>query len=74
MHKIFENNEKNKNSKKKGSPFPMLKSRGESEKDRELRILEGFLGKKLSKNYIDKLTVLLYNSKNKLNYSEKEIT
>ena len=71
MHKIFENNEKNKNSKKKGSPFPMLKSRGESEKDRELRILEGFLGKKLSKNYIDKLTVLLYNSKNKLNYSEK---
>ena len=71
MHKIFENNEKNKNSKKKGSPFPMLKSRGESEKDRELRILEGFLGKKLSKDYVDKLTVLLYNSKNKLNYSEK---
>ena len=71
MHKIFENNEKNKNSKKKGSPFPILKSRGESEKDRQLRILEGFLDKKLSKNYVDKLTVLLHNSKNKLNYSEK---
>ena len=71
MHKIFENNEKQKNSKKKGSPLPMLKSRGESEKEREIRILEGFLGKKLSKDYLDKLTVLLYNSKNQFNYSEK---
>ena len=70
MNKIFENNEKPKNYKKK-SPLPMLKSRGEYEKDREIRILEGFLNKKLSRDYVDKLTILLHNSKNKLNYSEK---
>ena len=70
MNKIFENKEKKNNLKKK-TPLPYLKSRGEYEKDREIRIIEGLAGKKLSKDYIDKLTVLLYNSKNKENYSKK---
>ena len=70
MNKIFENKEKKNNLKKK-TPLPYLKSRGEYEKDREIRIIEGLAGKKLSKDYIDKLTVLLYNSKNKENYSQK---
>ena len=70
MNKIFENKEK-KNNLKKNTPYPYLKARGEYEKDREIRIIEGLAGKKLSKDYIDKLTVLLYNSKNKENYSQK---
>ena len=40
-------------------------------KDREIKILEGFFEKKFSKDYIDKLSVLLHNSKNKINYSQK---
>ena len=70
MYKIFENKER-KHNLKKSMPFPYLKSKGEYEKDREIRIIEGLAGKKLSKDYIDKLTVLLYNSKNKENYSKK---
>ena len=70
MYKIFENKER-KHNLKKSMPFPYLKSGGEYEKDREIRIIEGLAGKKLSKDYIDKLTVLLYNSKNKENYSQK---
>ena len=71
MNKIFENKKKQNNVRKNRSPFPILKSKGESEKDREIRILEGLFEKKLSKDYLDKLTVLLYNSKNKINYSQK---
>ncbi len=56
---------------KKISPLPLLKSPAEYEKDREIKILEGFLKKKFSKDYIDKLSVLLHNSKNKTNYSKK---
>lgn len=70
MNKIFENKER-KNNLKKNTPFPYLKSSVEYEKDREIKIIEGLSEKKLSKDYIDKLTVLLYNSKNKENYSKK---
>ena len=52
-------------------PPPNYKSRVESKEDREIRILESFYMKKLSKDYVDRLTVLLYNSKNKNNYSQK---
>ena len=34
-------------------------------------MIENLHKKKLSKDYVDKLIVLLYNSKNKLNYSQK---
>lgn len=71
MHKIFENQEKQKITRKNKSPFPALKARGESEKDREIRIIENLYEKKLNKDYIDRLITLLYNSKNKLNYSKK---
>ena len=71
MNKIFESDLNSKNNKRKISPIPALKARGESEKDREIKIIEGLRSKKLSKEYIDKLSVLLYNSKNKINYSQK---
>ena len=53
-------------------PPPNYKNRIESKEDREIRILESFYMKKLSKDYVDRLTVLLYNSKNKNNYSQKK--
>ena len=68
MNKIFESDQKSNNKKKKLIP---LKARGESEKDREIRMIENLYQKKFSKDYIDKLTILLYNSKNKVNYSKK---
>ena len=49
----------------------LIKSRGESEKDHEIKLLEDLFNKKLSQDYIDKLSVLLYNSKNKTDYSQK---
>ena len=44
---------------------------GESEKDHEIKFLEDLFNKKLSQEYIDKLSVLLYNSKNKTDYPRK---
>ena len=71
MNKIFVSDLNSNNKKRKISPIPALKARGESEKDREIRIIEGLRSKKYSQEYIDKLSVLLYNSKNKINYSQK---
>ena len=68
MNKIFESDEKSNNKKKKISP---LKARGELEKDREIKMIENLYQKKFRQDYIDKLTILLYNSKNKINYSQK---
>ena len=44
---------------------------GESEKDHEIKFLEDLFNKKLSQDYIDKLSILLYNSKNKTDYPRK---
>ena len=44
---------------------------GESEKDHEIKFLEDLFNKKLSQEYIDKLSILLYNSKNKTDYPRK---
>ena len=49
----------------------IIKSRGESEKDHEIKVLEDLFNKKLSQDYIDKLSILLYNSKNKTDYYQK---
>ena len=49
----------------------LIKSRGESEKDHEIKLLEDLFNKKLSQDYIDKLSILLYNSKNKTDYPQK---
>ena len=71
MNKIFENKQNKNNGRKNRSPFPILRSKEECQKDREIRALEGLYKKKLSKEYVDKLSILLYHSKNKLNYSQK---
>ena len=48
-----------------------IKTRGESEKDHEIKVLENLYSKKLNKDYIEKLSILLYNSKNKTDYPQK---
>ena len=48
-----------------------MRSRGESEKEHEIKVLENLLQKKLTKDYIDKISILLYNSKTKTNYPQK---
>ena len=53
------------------SQTSLIKSRGESEKDHEIKLLEDLFNKKLSQDYIDKLSILLYNSKNKTDYPQK---
>ena len=71
MSKIFQSEKQTANDKRKLSQPSLIKSRGESEKEHEIKFLEDLFNKKLSQDYIDKLSVLLYNSKNKTDYSQK---
>jgi hypothetical protein len=49
----------------------MLKSRNELDIDREIKLLEKYNPKKYKKDYIDKVTLLLHNSRNQVNYYKK---
>ena len=71
LNTIFETDKNTNKKKQKHSALPLLRNKGEYEKEREIKMIENLHKKKLSKDYVDKLIVLLYNSKNKLNYSQK---
>ena len=68
LSKIFQSEKQDKNKRKLPSS---IKTRGESEKDREIKVLENLYSKKLNKDYIDKLSIILYSSKNKTDYPQK---
>ena len=70
LNKIFQTDKKS-NSNKKPPQYSLIKSREELEKEHEIKVLENFLQKKLTKDYIDKISILLYNSKTKTNYPQK---
>ena len=65
MKDIFTPEKKSKRNKDK---FPLLHS---TEKEREVKNLDDRFKKRYNKDYIERLTTLLYNSKNKKDYSKK---
>ena len=51
--------------------YPNNRSKKNSDKEDEIKTLDNLFKKKFSRDYMDRLTTLLYNSKDKKDYSQK---
>lgn len=71
MKEIFQSDQNSEYQNDKYIKNLNIKSKKKSQKENNIKELDYLFQKKLNKDYIDRLTTLLYNSKNKKGYSQK---